>query len=246
MIEQTFLFIALCFLLAGFIKGVLGLGLPTVSMGLLALAMPPAQAAALLIMPSLVTNVWQVLAGPDLVRIMRRLWSMMAGVCIGTWAGAGLLTGTDVRLVSAGLGICLVLYAALGFASIRWTVHPTAEAWQSPLMGAATGLISAATGTFVIPGVPYLQAIGLQKEELVQALGLSFTVSTFALAGNLAHAGVFNWAVGLTALGALVPALIGMYVGQVTRGHLQERTFRLAFLLGLLALGAYLLLRALA
>ena len=64
MIEQTFLFIALCFLLAGFIKGVLGLGLPTVSMGLLALAMPPAQAAALLIMPSLVTNLWQMLAGP--------------------------------------------------------------------------------------------------------------------------------------------------------------------------------------
>ncbi len=246
MIEQTFLFIALCFLLAGFIKGVLGLGLPTVSMGLLALAMPPAQAAALLIMPSLVTNVWQMLAGPDLVRIMRRLWSMMAGVCIGTWAGAGLLTGTDVRLVSAGLGICLVLYAALGFASIRWTVRPSTEIWQSPLMGTITGLISAATGTFVIPGVPYLQAIGLQKEELVQALGLSFTVSTFALAGNLAHAGVFNWAVGLTSLGALVPALVGMYVGQVTRGHLQERSFRLAFLLGLLALGAYLLLRALA
>jgi uncharacterized membrane protein YfcA len=246
MIEQTLLFIALCFLLAGFIKGVLGLGLPTVSMGLLALAMLPAQAAALLIVPSLVTNLWQMLAGPDLARIVRRLWSMMAGVCIGTWAGARLLTGTDVHLVSAGLGISLVLYAALGFASIRWTVHPSAETWQSPLLGAITGLIGAATGTFVIPGVLYLQAIGLQKEDLVQALGLSFTVSTFALAGNLVHAGVFNWTVGLTSLGALIPALVGMYVGQVTRGHLQERTFRLVFLLGLLALGSYLLLRALA
>jgi uncharacterized membrane protein YfcA len=246
MIDQTLLFIALSFLLAGFVKGVLGLGLPTVSMGLLALAMPPAQAAALLIVPSLVTNVWQMLAGPDFARVVRRLWSMMAGVCIGTWAGAGLLAGMDVRLASAGLGICLVLYAVLGFASIRWTVQPNSESWQSPLMGTVTGLITAATGTFVIPGVPYLQAIGLQKEELVQALGLSFTVSTFALAGNLAHAGVFNWAVGLTSLAALIPALVGMYVGQVARGCMPERIFRFAFLLGLLALGTYLLLRALA
>lgn len=139
-----------------------------------------------------------------------------------------------------------MLYAALGFASSRWAVSSSAETWQSPLMGTITGLIGAATGTFVIPGVPYLQAIGLQKEDLVQALGLSFTVSTFALAGNLAHAGVFNWAVGLTSLGALIPALVGMYMGQLTRGHLRERTFRLVFLCGLLALGAYLLLRALA
>ena len=91
-----------------------------------------------------------------------------------------------------------------------------------------------------------MQAIGLQKEELVQALGLSFTVSTFALAGNLAHAGVFNWAIGLTSLAALTPALLGMYVGQAVRGRMPERVFRFAFLLGLLALGTYLLVRALA
>jgi uncharacterized membrane protein YfcA len=244
--DQTLILVALCFLLAGFVKGVLGLGLPTVSMGLLALAMAPGQAAALLIVPSLVTNLWQLLAGPDLARIVRRLWSMMAGVCLGTWAGAGLLTGADVRLVSAGLGACLILYAALGLAKVRWTVPPSAEPWQSPLMGAATGLISAATGTFVIPGVPYLQAIGLEKEDLVQALGLSFTVSTFALAGNLVHAGVFDLTVALASLGALLPALGGMYLGQIARGRLQEKTFRLAFYFGQLALGAYLLLRALA
>jgi uncharacterized membrane protein YfcA len=49
----------LAFLLAGFVKGVIGLGLPTVSMGLLTLVMAPAKAASLLIVPSFVTNVWQ-------------------------------------------------------------------------------------------------------------------------------------------------------------------------------------------
>ena len=56
--------IAAIFLLAGLVKGTIGLGLPTVSMGLLGLLMAPAQAAAMLLVPSLVTNVWQLLAGP--------------------------------------------------------------------------------------------------------------------------------------------------------------------------------------
>lgn len=245
MLEQTSLIIAFSFLLAGFVKGVLGLGLPTVAMGLLAIIMPPAQAAALLVVPSLVTNVWQTVAGPNLKGVLRRLWSMMAGVCLGTWAGAGLITGSDVRLVSGSLGACLLIYALLGLARIRWTVPPTSEWWQSPIMGGATGLITAMTGSFVIPGVPYLQAIGLQKEDFVQALGLSFMVSTFALAGNLLHAGVLNATTAATSLMVLAPVLGGMYLGQLTRGRMEEKTFRLAFYLGQLALGGYLLLRAL-
>ena len=59
------------FLLAGLVKGVIGMGLPTVAMGLLALALPPAEAAAILVVPSLVTNVWQLLAGPRFAALAR-------------------------------------------------------------------------------------------------------------------------------------------------------------------------------
>ncbi|MGZ8197008.1 MAG: sulfite exporter TauE/SafE family protein, partial [Burkholderiales bacterium] len=50
--------IAATFGLAGMVKGVIGMGLPIVAMGLLVLFMPPAQAAAVLVVPSLVTNIW--------------------------------------------------------------------------------------------------------------------------------------------------------------------------------------------
>ena len=63
----------LSFLLAGFVKGVIGLGLPTVSMGLLSVVMPPAKAASLLIVPSFVTNVWQLAAGASFTRLAHRL-----------------------------------------------------------------------------------------------------------------------------------------------------------------------------
>ena len=97
---------------------------------------------------------------------------------------------------------------------------------------------------FVIPAVPYLQAIGLEKEELVQALGLSFTVSTIALALNLASAGALGVSIAGAALGALAMACVGMWIGQSVRLSLRPETFRRVFFVGLLLLGAYLAARS--
>ncbi len=236
--------IALIFLLAGFVKGVIGMGLPTVAMGLLGLAMAPAQAAALLVVPSLVTNVWQLAAGPRFGTLARRLWPMMLGVCAGTWAGAGWLTGDGSSHATLALGAALLLYAATGFLKLHLAVSGPAERWLGPSIGAATGLVTAATGVFVIPAVPYLQALRLEKDELVQALGLSFTVSTLALAAGLTRDGALHLSVAATSLAALVPALAGMYAGQWLRERVTPDVFRRWFFLGLLALGLDLVLRA--
>ncbi len=237
---------ALIFLLAGFVKGVVGLGLPTIAMGLLGTVMAPAQAAALLVVPSLVTNVWQLLAGPRLGTLLRRLWPMMLGVCVGTWLGMGLgLLAADVtRSATMALGIALMVYAAISLAAVRFRVPVRAEAILSPLVGAATGLVTAATGVFVIPAVPYLQALDLEKDELVQALGLSFTVSTAALAAGLVRDGVMEVALAGTSLLALAPALAGMVLGQYLRSRVHADTFRRWFLAGLLMLGGYLTIRS--
>ena len=236
---------ALTFLLAGFVKGVIGLGLPTVAVGLLGLVMAPAQAAALLVVPSLVTNVWQLAAGPRLMPLLRRLWPMMAGIGVGTWAGSGLLAADTGGRATMALGIALLLYAAAGFVSSRLRVPPGAEPWLSPIVGAATGVVTAATGVLVIPAVPYLQALSLDKDDLVQALGLSFTVSTLALAASLAHEGLFQASVAGASLLALAPALLGMALGQRLRRHMHPGRFRLCFFLGLLAVGLHLAIRPL-
>lgn len=236
----------LTFLLAGLVKGVIGLGLPTVAMGLLSVVMPPAQAASLLIVPSLVTNIWQLAAGPHFGKLLRRLWPMMSGIVLGTWAGAGLMTGDTADEAAIGLGGALMLYAGLGLAAVRLSVSARHETWLSPLIGAATGLVTAATGVFVIPAVPYLQALDLRKDDLVQALGLSFTVSTLALASSLASEGVFAMPVAGASLLALVPALAGMLLGGWVRGRVSEKVFRLCFFIGLLVLGGHLASRILA
>ena len=241
----TLILVCLVFVLAGFTKGIIGLGLPTIAMGLLAVVLPPAEAAALLILPSLVTNVWQMLDGPHLGRLLRRLWPLNAGVCLGTWLGAALLAGIGGRHGGLALGLALIAYAISGLAALRLVVPRTAEPVLGPITGALTGGITAATGVFVIPAVPYLQAIGLHKDELVQALGLSFTVSTLALAVALAGVDAFAPGLVLPSLLAVVVSLAGMRLGQAVRARLRPQAFRLCFFFGLLVLGAYLALRGL-
>jgi len=233
------------FVLAGFAKGMVGVGLPTIAMGLLAMVTTPAQAASLVVVPSFVTNVWQSAVGPGLVPLLRRLWPMLLGICAGAAAGTGLLAGAQGARPAMALGVALVLYAALGLTSVAFSVPARAEPWLAPLVGAATGIVTAATGVYVIPAVPYLQALGLDKDELVQACGLSFTVSTVALAAVLAHDGVLDIAVAGASLLALAPALAGMALGQWVRARVHPELFRLCFLTALLALGAHLALRGL-
>lgn len=231
------------FLLAGITKGVIGMGLPTIAMGLLGTVMTPAQAASILVVPSLATNVWQLLAGPHLSALVHRLWSMMIGICIGTWAGSGLLTGGNAKAAAFALGVVLFLYGCMGIAGSRFRVPPRHELWLSPIIGVTTGIVTGATGVFVLPAVPYLQALGLEKEQLVQAMGLSFTVSTVALAISLMGGGVLGLPVAGASVLALAPALAGMFLGQWIRTRISAATFRRSFFVSLLALGAYLALR---
>src|SRR3712207_1169233 len=122
--------VGLTFFLAGIVKGVTGMGLPTVTMGVLGAIMPPVTAAALLIVPSFVTNVWQLASGPSFAALIRRLWPMMLGIVLGTVAGSAVLAGGQTRWTTAGLGAALVLYAGFTLLARQLSVPSRLERWQ--------------------------------------------------------------------------------------------------------------------
>ncbi|HFZ8994349.1 TPA: sulfite exporter TauE/SafE family protein [Citrobacter freundii] len=242
---NLYLYLFLIFLAAGLVKGVTGMGLPTVAMGLLGLIMPLPAAAALLVIPSFVTNVWQLFSGPAVFFILRRLWLMMAFIIVGTLAGSFLLVSIAPLWSGFGLGIALLIYALYALGSPELHAPQRLERWLSPPVGLVTGLVTGATGVFVMPAVPWLQSLRLSRDELVQALGLSFTISTIALgAGLYLHDA---WHVGQVSLSglAIIPALTGMWLGQKVRVRISLRRFRQCFLLFLLALGLEMIARPL-
>jgi hypothetical protein len=240
MFDPILLLIAAAFLLAGFIKGAIGLGLPTVSMGLLAVTMQPSHALAIVIVPAVVTNIWQTFVGPYLRDIVRRLWPLMVGTVIGIRLNAGMLTGPYARYGTIVLGVLLVIYAIVGLSKFSFHVGRSHEKWIGGIVGVITGLVSAATGVQVIPSMPFLQAIGMEKDELVQALGVFFTVATLALAFNLTSAGLLSAATALPGAVAMAAAFTGMFIGQAVRSRLEPEAFRRWFLIAMIFLGLYL------
>ena len=238
--QPSLLLITLVFLLAGFVKGVIGLGLPTVSMGLLAVAMAPSRALAIVIVPAVLTNIWQTFVGPHLLDIVRRLWPLMIGTAFGIWLNAGSMTGPYAHDVPIALGVLLVCYAALGLSKVAFTVARRDEKWIGGIVGLVTGVISAATGVQVMPSMPFMQAIGMEKDELVQALGVFFTVATVTLSFNLTAAGVLTAATALPGAVAMGCSFAGVFLGQAVRSKMPAEAFRRWFLIAMMFLGIFL------
>jgi uncharacterized protein len=241
----TFLALAgFAFVLAGFVKGVLGQGLPTVAVGLLSLIMSPGEAAALIIIPALLTNIWQGWFGPSLMLLVRRLWPTLlasfVGTFVATWLGLGLLTPETAALARKALGLALIFYGIFGVSRARLQVPRHAEAWLGPTMGAANGAVSTATGVFMFPVIPYIQSLGLERDDLVQAQGISFTVSTFALTFVVFGNGTLNAANSVASMIAMLVTFVGMFIGQYARHFIRPDIFRVMFFAGMLVLGIHL------
>lgn len=240
---SVLLLIALAFIVAGIVKGGVGLGLPPIAMAILVLAMPPVEAASLLIVPSLLTNLWQAVSGAALLSLLRRFWPLLVAAALATILGTGWLAHGNGDVAITLLGVVLILYAASALRKMTVKTGTDTQRWLGPVIGGLTGAATAATGVSSVPVVPYLQSLDLNQNELIQVMGLSFTVSTISLAINLSvshHApGVFS----LASLVAVICAFGGMWVGAIIRRRTNPTLFRTTFLWVLLCLGIYLVLR---
>ena len=232
------------FLVAGGVKGLVGFGLPAVSLALLTLAFDLTTAMVLVLIPSFVTNVWQAVTGGNGRAIAGRIWPFLAMATATVWLGALALVRVDTAWLSGLLGLVLVTYSALNLGGLRFALSTRQEVWVGPALGAVNGVLTGMTGTFLMPGILFLQAIGLSRDMLVQALGMLFTLSTAALALALHGNGLLHVSLGSLSAAALVPAAIGMGLGQRIRKRLSEERFRRILFIALLLLGAYIVIRS--
>lgn len=233
------------FLLAGVVKGVIGLGLPTVSLGLMTAVLDLPTAMMLMIVPSFVTNLWQGLVGGHLWVLLRRLWPFLAAATLTIFLGAQALAWIDLSWLSALLGLLLIAYSAVALAGVRISISPERESVSGPVFGTINGVLTGLTGSFVVPGVLYLQAVGLPRDQLIQAMGLLFTLSTVALAAALGAGGLWTAELGLVSTCAVAPAILGMILGARLRTRLPETLFRRVFFLALFGLGLFICARPL-
>lgn len=231
----------LVFMGAGFIKGLVGLGLPTISLGLMTVFVGVEKAMVLILWPSFLTNFWQAVSGPHLRPLAGRLWPFLISAVLMLGAGTFILTRLPEGGADLLLGFLMVLYAVPGLAGVQFSVRRRLETPAGIAAGLLNGVFSGLTGSYSVPGVMYLQALGLTRDELIQAMGLLFLLSTVALAMSLGGFGLMGGREALASLLLVAPALTGVWIGQRVRRRVSEATFRKLILLAILALGLYLL-----
>ncbi len=239
----TLAIITLAFVLAGTVKGMLGVGLPTVAMSVLSFRLGMAEAVAMLVMPTIITNLWQLAAGPRFLHLMRRFAWLILGLTVGAFVGVQLLVNGHLAMLL--LGLLLAGYGVLGLSRFQFSLSERWEARLSPAVGLVTGALYGATG-LGISSLPYIGALKIERDELVQAMGLMFSVMSLATAVALAWFGKYHLQVAGTSVAALLPAFVGMAIGQRLRERMDAARFRQLFFAAMVILGLYTTVHAVA
>jgi len=237
--------IAITFVAAGFVKGVIGLGLPTVTLAVFVLPLGLKTSLAILVIPLVVTNLWQALTGPYLKQIIARFWPFLLTAIIGVWIGIQVLATVRSDYLVAMLGVVLILNSLISFTRFRVPAPaPERETAWSIICSAFGGLMFGMTGNFIVPGVLFLQALGMHRDMLVQALGATFVIISTTLAVSLTSRSLMTAELTAVSIACLAPAFFGLWLGTRYRSSISEEQFRRLFFIALLIIGSSLLFGA--
>ena len=232
------------FIIAGFVKGVVGFGFPIIALIILTLSIGLLDALAIVVIPTLVTNLWQAFSGEYLKTVLGRMWRYFIVAVVFIWVTSGYLKVVDIDWLTMLLGAVLFFFALSRLLNFHITVPPRYESVLAVPLGAVNGILTGLTGSFMVPSVLYMQAIGFRGDMLVQAMGVFFSISVFTLAISLRRNGLISIEQAQLSTLALIPSIVGLLVGRWTRRQTDEEQFQQIFLMAVLVLGGYIVFRS--
>lgn len=227
------------FLVGGVVKGLVGVGLPTIVIALTSLVLPLTESVALIALPTIFSNLWQATIGGHFRVILRRQWPLIVTLMGGLYVTMWLVGKRGPSWAFLVLATVLVVYSALGLLRIRLHIHADLERPLRPVIGVTSGFVAGLVGVPIIPLMPYLQGLDIRPSELVQTLGVVLCATSLTLAVSLLNFGLLDGQRAIVSAGAVVPALAGMWIGQRVRKRLSVEQFRLAVFWALLLMGLY-------
>ncbi len=236
---------ALVLAVAGVVKGVIGIGLPVISIPLLALAMPVPQAVSLMPIPILLSNIWQAFHGGHFSMALQRFWPLLLSMCIGTVIGVKILVAVDARVLYAVVGIVVVLFSVTSYLQPQLRIRARDERWLGPVVGVMGGVMGGLSTIYGPPLIMFLVALHLQKDEFVGTIATFYLIGIIPLIAALGAFDIMGRTELIASALATIPLFIGMAVGQFLRARIAQERFRHALLAMLSLLGGGLVLRSL-
>ncbi len=237
---ETVVMVIACFLVGGFMKGAIGMGLPVIVLAGLSLLMPLRDAMAIFLIPGMLSNLWQAMSGPWFRELLSRLWPFFGAAFAAIWVGVFIVAASRSNVMVLVLAVLLCVYSVWSLATPRLPPPGRHERWMSPAAGALGGVMFGLTGTFIVPGLLYLETLGLKRDVFVQALGMTFMTITSTLALSMTTVGLVSWDHALLSAIGLIPVGAGIWAGRRIRHRISEDRYRKAFFIVLFLTGIYL------
>jgi uncharacterized membrane protein YfcA len=226
----TLLLASLALMLGGFVKGAIGVGLPLL--------------LAIVVIPIVMTNLWQAINAGNLRQPLVRFWPMTLCLLVLIWFSARLVVELDARILYALIGSSVLLFVLASYFRVEWNVSPSAERWAGPLAGSLGGFLGGISTIWGPPMMIYFVMLRLPKEDYIQAVGLVWFIASIPLVIAYVRYGILTTDTALLSTLACVPGFVGLAIGQALRKHINQQAFTKLLLLFLFLVSLNLLRRA--
>lgn len=236
---------AFIYFFAGVIKGTLGIGFPTAAVSLLAQFTDARTAIVVVIMPMLLTNVWQVFRSWQFLSVLREYWRMILSMSFFIFLFSQVSSAISVNYLAVVLGIIVVLFAVN---SLYGRPLMLAERWNHSAQwaaGSSAGLMGGLVSVWAPPMLIYLGTRRLPKEQFVATVGTLLLVGSSFLLLSYWQSGVLLASLFILSSLLVIPSIIGFIVGEHIRHKLSAQRFERLLLWFFLLMGLNLIRKSL-
>lgn len=240
---QTLIVAFGAFFIASFLKGLTGLGFSTLCLGLLAIFIDLKLAIPLVFLPSLSSNLIVMVQAGRFVEALKRFWPLYLSALPGLVVGILFLKGSNGELPKAILGTVMFLYGVWGLKNGIASLSQANEKRLKLPIGVISGLVNGATGSQIMPIMPYLLSLKMDRDLFVQTINCSFTISTLVMMAGLGKLGLISQPVLVLSAAGIVPVALGIFLGGRIRRRVSEERYRRLVLILLIVLGAGLVIK---
>ena len=244
--EDIILHILIIFLFSGVVKGVIGMGLPTISLLLLTLFIDLNTAITLIIIPSLVTNFLQGIYGNFLKELITEYWSFFLISGFFVFFGTVFFEALNLTTTTLLLSLVIIFYSLFALSGKVFSADKINNPFIKSIVFSSNGFFTGITGSLIFPGVFFFQALQFNREKLIQALGIHFTLLTLFLGLSKFY---FHSYLALKfshlSIISCIAAFTGMFLGNLISKKIEENLFKRLFLYSLIIIGFLLTIKVL-
>ncbi|MEH6523316.1 sulfite exporter TauE/SafE family protein [Sulfitobacter sp.] len=243
-LDQTALAIAAIFIFAGIVKGTVGIGMPTVSVGLMSQFVPPHMAIAIVVFPLLFSNIWQIIRSKVSLKTVLDYWLLIALLVVSLWVTTFFTVQMPAEFLLGVIGTAIVIFATSSLAKSPPKLPNGSNPVAQAVTGISAGILGGLTSIWSPPIVTFLIAKRVENDEFVRAAGLFVFVGAIPLTIGYWQTGLLNGNTAPLSAMMILPTLIGFSLGEIIRRRLQPERFRTVLLWIFLLMGINLLRRA--